>query len=409
MAKPPKSSDNPDQPPVEDVKDAVEDAVVLDEPSDTPDDTPTNTPDQTAEPSQDGVPAPDETPDTPDEADDPAPPPVSEARRGGLGVASGLVLGGLVAALIGFTAARTIVPEGWPFPGVAPEIDPLVAVTEAQEARIAELEAQTGALAAAVEALKADDGLATLRDDLGQQIAESAEATKARLDDLAARIAEIEKPAPGGGTEAAEAAAAAYQRELAEIRAMVEAELADLRAAQEQAQALEQDAAEAARDASGRAALARVLAALDTGQPFAEALDDVASITPTTPPQVLSRPAGEGAPTPTPLPATLPAAARAALHASLRAAAPASTTHRFTSFLCTRPSTRSLEPKEGDDPDAILSRAEDALRKGRIDAALDELDAMPEAARPALADWRTMAETRLAALNAGAELADALK
>ncbi len=397
MAKPPKPSEKPDEPLADDVKDAIEDAVVLDEPVDDP------------VPPDDDAAQPEETPDRPEDPPQPTPPAAPAKRRGGIGVAFGLILGGLVAAVIGFAAARTIVPEGWPFPGVAPEPDPLIAVIEAQDARIAGLEAQAETLAAEVEALSADDSLSVLRDEIELLIAENAEATTTRLDDLAARITEIEKTAPGGGTEAAEAAAAAYERELAEIRAMVEAELAELRTVQEKAEVLEQEAAEAARDAAGRAALARVVAALDTGQPFAEALDELAAISGEAPPDALASLAADGAPTLAMLQDSFPAAARAALDASIRAAVEDGSMNRFAAFLRTQLGTRSLEPRSGDDPDAILSRAEDALRKGQIAEALGELDAMPEAARPALSEWRTMAETRLAALNAGADLAEALK
>ncbi len=77
---------------------------------------------------------------------------------------------------------------------------------------------------------------------------------------------------------------------------------------------------------------------------------------------------------------------------------------RFSAFLRTQLGTRSLEPKAGDDADSVLSRAEAALRQGDIATALTELDALPEAGQPALAEWRAQAETRKAALDAGAVL-----
>jgi hypothetical protein len=402
MAKAPKSPDMPDKdsaPLADEVRDAIEDAVVLDEPLDDP--ASVQAEQDTTEP----VSVAQEIPHRPETITPVAP----VKRRGGLGVALGLVVGGLVAAVIGFTAARTIVPEGWPFPGVAPEEDPLVAVVETQDVRIAGLEALAETLATEVEALKADDSLLTLNAELGDRITQETAAIETRLDELAGRITEIEKTAPGGGTEAAEAAAAAYERELAQIRAMVEAELAELRAVQEKAEALEQDAAETAQAAAGRAALSQVMAALDTGQPFAAALDELAAINGVAAPEALAELASEGAPTLAMLQREFPAAARAALDASLRAAVEDGSMNRFAAFLRTQLGTRSLEPKAGDDPDAILSRAEDALRKGQIATALAELDAMPDAAQPALAQWRAMAQTRLAALEAAADLAVALK
>jgi hypothetical protein len=42
---------------------------------------------------------------------------------------------------------------------------------------------------------------------------------------------------------------------------------------------------------------------------------------------------------------------------------------------------RSVTPKTGDDADAVLSRAEQALRENDLNGALNELDALPDAAR----------------------------
>jgi hypothetical protein len=58
---------------------------------------------------------------------------------------------------------------------------------------------------------------------------------------------------------------------------------------------------------------------------------------------------------------------------------------------------RSLEPREGDDPDAVLSRVEAAARAGDIAAALAEIEALPEVAREPLADWIDRAEAHRAA------------
>jgi hypothetical protein len=61
---------------------------------------------------------------------------------------------------------------------------------------------------------------------------------------------------------------------------------------------------------------------------------------------------------------------------------------------------RSVAPREGTDVDAILSRAEAAVRDGRVADAIAELDGLPEQAAAQTAAWRELAETRLAALAA---------
>ena len=62
-------------------------------------------------------------------------------------------------------------------------------------------------------------------------------------------------------------------------------------------------------------------------------------------------------------------------------------------------------PRAGDGPDAILSRAEAALAGDDLDAALAELDALPEVVRAAMGDWLAGAEARQQALAEAAALA----
>jgi hypothetical protein len=56
---------------------------------------------------------------------------------------------------------------------------------------------------------------------------------------------------------------------------------------------------------------------------------------------------------------------------------------------------RALTPREGNDPDAILSRAEAALTAGDVAQALAEIATLPAVAQDALAAWRTQAQLRL--------------
>jgi hypothetical protein len=69
---------------------------------------------------------------------------------------------------------------------------------------------------------------------------------------------------------------------------------------------------------------------------------------------------------------------------------------------------RSVAPREGDDPDAVLSRAEAEIRSGDLAATLNELDTLPEEAQAAIADWRAAADARLAARSAADALAQRL-
>jgi hypothetical protein len=69
---------------------------------------------------------------------------------------------------------------------------------------------------------------------------------------------------------------------------------------------------------------------------------------------------------------------------------------------------RSVQPRKGDDPDAILSRAEAALNDGRLDQTLKELAGLPESAREQMQVWINHAATRQSALQAANELAQSL-
>jgi hypothetical protein len=67
-----------------------------------------------------------------------------------------------------------------------------------------------------------------------------------------------------------------------------------------------------------------------------------------------------------------------------------------------------VAPREGSDPDAVLSRAQAAVRAGDLGAALTEMESLPEAARTAMQDWLDAASARKAAQDAADELADSL-
>ena len=334
-----------------------------------------------------------------------------EPKRGGAGSFVGLLLGGVAAAVIGFVAARTVVPEGWPFPGVPPEEDPLAAAVETQGAALTAIGDRLNALDATLEEVKSDtsaidalrDSVATRLDGLETGALEIAD----RLDAMDTRLSSVEKLAPEG-TAAAEMAAEAYAKELAQLREMFQGELDEIDAAQAEASALEAQLAETAKAASGRAALARVEAALDTGEPFETALADLTGATGVDAPPALSAVAADGVPTLAELQAAFPEVARAAIEADIRTSVEDGSMNRMQAFLQTQLGTRSLEPKEGDSADAVLSRAEAALKTGDLSTVLAEIDTLPEASKPAFADWRAQTETRAAALAAGAALADEL-
>lgn len=302
------------------------------------------------------------------------------------------VLGGLIAAGLGFALAQAV-PGGWP-----------IADTSAQDARIAALSAQVAELSARIEAMPgqapADSGLAERvaaleTRDLPPDLSQAVKALQTRVDQIAASSA-----VPGGVD--AEALKALQNQVSAldpsslsqQVEAAVRAAKDQLATATAEAEARTQDLAQSLAE---RAALRQLLAALDSGAPFAGALPDLSSHDL---PAVLTDHAMAGLPSLQSLRQAFPDAARAALEAARRADMGGSWTQRITTFLQTQTGARSLTPRDGNDPDAILSRAESALAAGDLAVALSEIDALPEAARPALAPWRDQARLRLDAVQA---------
>ena len=80
----------------------------------------------------------------------------------------------------------------------------------------------------------------------------------------------------------------------------------------------------------------------------------------------------------------------------------------WRAFLQRQLEVRSVAPRDGDDADAILSRAEAALINGQLDLALSELATLPEPAAAAMADWTATAAARQAAVTAADTLAQSL-
>ncbi len=337
-------------------------------------------------------------------------------RRGGF---LPMLIGGIVAAVLGGVVARSPLldpwlPAGWRAPDYDNAIAGLQRRSDDQAMAIAQLRQR-------IEAVKIPD-IAPLEnriEALAGQISPLSgglerldgriAALETRLDDLDTRLSEVEKRPL---TESASpAAVAAYERELAALReslaaqrAEVEQMIASARAKEAEARALEERAAEQARLAAIHDMLARLRGALDDGAPYAPILDDLSAAGLAIPAELAAQ-AAEGVATMAALRESFPPAARAALAAVRAENAGAG---GIGAFLKRQLGMRSVTPRAGDDPDAILSRAEAALVKGRLADALSEISALPPAARAAMAEWEARAAARQSALEAADALARSL-
>lgn len=133
--------------------------------------------------------------------------------------------------------------------------------------------------------------------------------------------------------------------------------------------------------------LTDIAAALDSGAPFQTALTGLVEVANVEAPAALSAIADSGTPSWTTLRNGFSDQAHKALRADTTANASEGVVGKFSAFLKTQVGTRSLERKEGDSTDAILSRVEDDLANRRLSAALNEADSLPEAPKTAIADW----------------------
>jgi hypothetical protein len=289
------------------------------------------------------------------------------------------LLGGVLAAVAGYGVAQ-YVPNGWP----------LASVVTLQD-KVATLSDQVQALQQDLQ--KAGDRLATL------ETAPAPQVDGQKLAVLEARLAALEsKPMPVGTDSAAlaqlRAEVAAIKTDgAAVVSAQVQADLdAKVQAAEVKLATIEQAAQSQAAATLTRAALGQIAAALDSGAPYTSALTALsgANVAP-----VLADHATAGLPSLQALQSAFPGSARTALEAALRANMGESWSERVANFLRTQVGVRSLTPRDGPDPDAILSRAEAALAAGDVGQALVEIATLPIPAQDALTEWRARAQLRL--------------
>ncbi|MEE9388152.1 MAG: hypothetical protein V3U96_06050 [Paracoccaceae bacterium] len=312
-----------------------------------------------------------------------------------------LVLGGIVAGAIGFGAALFITGNTGLFSPDTSAMDQLAADNVALGGDLAALQSELAALQGAVAgaATQSDiDGLAARDDRAASQAEEQAQA----LANLGGRLTDLEnRPIPDVGATAQ--AVATYERELAAMRQMFADELSKVEAKQAASAAALTHAASQSVSTAKQLALAAVQKAVELGDGFSEPLNTLSAASISVP-EGLKRAAVEGVPTMGAVQDRFPAAARAALDAAIRADVAEGTGNKLTAFLRTQLGARSLAPKDGDDPDAILSRAEDALRQGDIAGALAEVATLPVAGVDNMTDWVNFAQKRLTVVEALNEL-----
>ncbi len=327
-----------------------------------------------------------------------------------------LLLGGLVAGGIGYgahfltdqpaaesaevEALRSEIAELRTALGAVPAVD-----TEVLEAELGQLRAQLSEITlpeTVVESADLNAAVELLREEFARTEGVDLSPLEARLEDVAG-VLESQQQTMARAEEAIQLNTD-QMAQTEERFAALDAELADLRDLAERRVAEAEAAIDAARAQSG---LDSLRAALETGAAYADAVSRIQDAGIEVP-QTLAASASTGIATVEQLQESFDQAARAALRVALQDAPAESTTDRLGNFFRAQVGARSIAPREGDDPDAVLSRASAAVEAGDLEAALSEIALLPEGAQAAMADWIAQARARIAARDSLQDLTTAI-
>ena len=290
-----------------------------------------------------------------------------------------VILGGVVAATFGFAAARSNVVDN-----LLPPSWRLDAGEVALQGQISDAQLQIDTLNKRLTSLSAelDDAPATDASDITD--------LSVKFDGLVARIDAIESRPVSTQSE---------NVDFTQLREVAEKQQAEIDALLADARLVEQTSQDAASKTLARAAASRIIAAVESGAPFATALADLEAAGASDIPEALKSAARDGVVTLASLQDEIPSAARAAL-----AASPQDAEAGFSGFLKRQLGARSIAPREGDDADAVLSRVEGAVRQGRLMDALAEAETLSTEAKSAMSDWLEKTTTRVAVTTASETL-----
>ncbi|QOL82009.1 COG4223 family protein [Pseudooceanicola spongiae] len=316
-------------------------------------------------------------------------------KRGGFFPA---LLGGVIAAGLGFGLALALYPDGAPFMSGGGTAD-LRTKVEEQSAALAQNTRTIAELQSRVTAEPDLSGLESLGSDLAalkSSVADVSSATDqnaASLSNLTSRLTAIEKRPVETGVS--DQAIKAYEGELTKLQQAMQDQRSEIEDMIAQSQEMKADAANTARETQIRASLVRIGSSLDAGDPYEAPIQTLADLGIEIPAPLDSH-AAAGVATMARLRDEFPEYARKALAVTRDNG----DTSSVVSFLKNQLGARSLNPREGNDPDAILSRAEGKLRDGQLSEALDELSALPDTAKSEIQPWIDLASGRAEAVTA---------
>jgi len=192
---------------------------------------------------------------------------------------------------------------------------------------------------------------------------------------------------------------AQYQDEVKRLKETLEAQRESLQQFMSETAETANEVTQRAKDTVARGILAQIRAAIDAGGPFDTAIKEFDEQVGQALPNQLRSLAQEGVQTYQELRDSFAEAARSALNAARDELNESEGFTGIGNYLRKQFQARSVTPKTGDDADAVLSRAEQALRENDLNGALNELDALPNAARDQMQLWIDQARERQDALE----------
>jgi hypothetical protein len=254
--------------------------------------------------------------------------------------------------------------------------------------RLAEIEAANNQSDATADIEPKLVQLATKDTEIDTMVAElsvSVKALEVAIETLQTELTEVTalQALTAQGGQASDEALQQFEEKLAAISS------AQLKLNKSQLIAVEaqQSAEDKLRLADATNAVSRISDALETGQAYQNELDQLSGISGIDIPPGLADSAASGAPSLSGLKKQLPELSRIVLREDAATKAGDDVVGKFTAFLKSQVGTRSLEPKQGDDMDAVLSRIEATLKADDLDAAMVETTKLNDAAKQTMADW----------------------
>ena len=314
-----------------------------------------------------------------------------------------LIAGGIISVAIGFGAAIGLYKYGVLFSPASPneaQIDIKTNISKQNE-QFSELEKKVSSVQSKLELLilrTGTDNTSEKFEFLDKEINQftiELETINLQLSTLSKRTDDLEKRPVL--TAVPEDIIEKHSKELEALKETLTQQREQVQEVMQEAEAKEAIAKKAALEARIFSAVSRLSTAVKNGSNYADALVDFEAASELKVPDVLRKYAQTGFVTKEQLIEQFPTAARLAVN-SARSEGQDAQGKTFADYLKTQLKARSVVPREGMSADAILSRAEAAVKDDRLKEALSELEALDLTARNQMNDWVSKAEERLAAV-----------